>query len=107
MTSHNLLHAPLVLGVFAAVGVWGRRSGKSWGTALLWFTFGCALHTLCDVVTHHDDGPLLLFPFDWSFRFSSPISYWNPAYHGRLVGGIEHLLDAAVLLYFAAAWWRR
>lgn len=47
-----------------------------------------ALHSLCDLALHHDDAHRHLFPLlDW--RFHSPISYWDPRYHGRFVGSLE------------------
>lgn len=100
---HNLLHAPLVL--LALLGVASRLSGRArhWLTA---FAIGCLLHSVVDVLTHHDDGPLLLFPFDWDTRFHSPVSYWDPAHGGRVLGPI----DAAVSLlgggWLLVTWWR-
>ncbi|MEZ4675136.1 MAG: hypothetical protein R2932_12925 [Caldilineaceae bacterium] len=32
-------------------------------------------HTAIDIPLHYDDGPLLLFPFDWKTRFHSPVSH--------------------------------
>ena len=56
------------------------------------------LHCLGDLPLHHDDAHRHFFPFsDW--RFASPVSYWDPAHHGRLVGALE---IAAVLA--ASAW---
>lgn len=47
-----------------------------------------ALHSVCDLVLHHDDAHRHLFPLlDW--RFLSPLSYWDPRYHGRLIGIME------------------
>ncbi|MEI2691742.1 MAG: hypothetical protein V9H69_19395 [Anaerolineae bacterium] len=48
---------------------------------LRWLAAGLALHSALDVLTHHDDGPLLLFPFDWRRRWCSPVSYWDQAHH--------------------------
>lgn len=111
VVSHNLLHAPLILAAVALAGwlLWRRDGDRSrgWGFGALWFSAGAALHTLIDVLTHHADGPLLFFPLDWSVRFQSPVSYWNPAHHAAVVGSVEHLLDAAVLVYFAWIWLRR
>ena len=40
------------------------------------------LHTLGGLPLHHDDAHRHFFPFsDW--RFSSPVSYWNPAHYGH------------------------
>lgn len=46
------------------------------------------LHVLADVPLHVADAHRPFFPLsDWRFR--SPVSYWNPAHHGRLVGALE------------------
>ena len=53
---------------------------------------------MLDILTHVDDGPVLFFPFEWQLRFISPVSYWDPRYHGRIFGFFEHTLDAVLLL---------
>jgi membrane-bound metal-dependent hydrolase YbcI (DUF457 family) len=46
------------------------------------------LHSCFDFPFHHNDTHRHFFPFsDW--RFHSPVSYWNPAYHGRVMSMIE------------------
>ena len=52
---------------------------RSWRS---WFLGSCLLHTLVDIPVHHDDGPLIFWPFNWTYRFASPISYWDPAHYG-------------------------
>jgi len=101
--SHNLLHAPLLLVGLMLVGyAVGSRWRKNWGWTLLWFATGCALHTLIDIPTHHNDGPLVFFPFETAFRFKSPISYWDHQHGGRFFGLIEHLLDMIAVGYLLA-----
>ena len=96
--SHNLLHAPFLLVGLMVVGyVAGTRWQKTWGWTLLWFAIGCGLHTLIDIPTHHDDGPLVLFPFDTKFRVNSPISYWDRGHGARVFGLIEHLFDIVAI----------
>ena len=107
IVGHGLLHAPLLIMAMLAAGAWATRRGRPWGAVLLWFAVGCALHSLADILTHHDDGPLLLFPLEWSVRFQSPISYWDPPYHAGIVSPIEHLLDLLAGGYFIRAWLRR
>lgn len=102
IAAHNLLHAPLILFGLGIIGFLGRR--RRWGERLLWFTAGCGLHTAIDMVTHAGDGPLLLFPLDWQRRYQSPVSYWDPAHHGRLFRLLEHLLD--VVLVVVLIWQR-
>ena len=107
IVGHNLLHAPLVLGLLGLLGVALERSGRAWGATLRWFALGCLLHTAIDVVTHHRDGPLLWFPFDWTYRFPSAVSYWHPAHYGRQFTIVEHLLDFGGLVALALARLRR
>lgn len=102
ITGHNLLHAPVLISLMALVGYYaGLRRQKKWGAALFWFAVACGFHTLVDIFTHHDDGPLLFFPFDWSYRFSAPVSYWDSRHGGRIFAPLEQALDLAILVYFA------
>lgn len=91
----SLFHAPVMIALYAW---YGRRSGRPW---LWWLAMGCALHTAIDVFTHRGDGPLLLFPFDWSYRYPAPVSYWDPAHGGATFALYENLLDVAIVGYFA------
>lgn len=95
---HSLFHSPPMITLYLAIGYfWGVRGGKRWALALFWFAIGAGFHALLDIPTHHNDGPLLFFPFDWQTRFSSPISYWDPAYGARIFAPLEHLLDVLLL----------
>jgi len=97
ITGHNLLHAPLLLGG-ALVGLRHLdRQGVSWAHRAWWFALGAALHSATDIVTHVDDGPLLLFPFEWTLRFASPVSYWDPNHYGAAFTVVEHLIDALIV----------
>lgn len=96
IVGHNLLHAPFVLLTLALIG---GLTKAPWGRKLLAFALGGLLHTAVDVVTHHNDGPLLLFPFNWTYRFRSRLSYWDRAYGARWFALAEHLLDALALIY--------
>ena len=97
IAAHNSLHAPLPLLLLALVGFLGR--GHAWGRRLVWFAIGCAGHTAIDIVSHAEDGPVLLFPLDWHKRYHAPISYWDEARGGRLFTLLEHLLDILLALY--------
>lgn len=101
---HNTLHAPLVLAALAGVGHAGRA--RPWGPGLRAFAVGCALHTALDVPTHVDDGPLLLFPFDWDTRFRSPVSYWDPAHHGDVLGPVDLAITVGLGGWLLTTWWR-
>lgn len=97
IAAHNSLHAPLPLLVLGLIGYLGRR--ERWGRRLFWFVLGCGLHTAVDIVTHADDGPVLLFPLDWHKRFHGPVSYWDAAHGGRLFRLLEHLLDVLLVIW--------
>lgn len=107
VTLHNGLHAPLVLLALSLAGWTAWRTGRTAGAGLCWFVAGCGLHTLLDTATHTHDGPLLLFPLNWTYRFASPVSYWHPAHFGRIAARIEWGVDAAIAMYFTVRWLRR
>ncbi len=104
IASHNLLHGPIMIALFALVGWWAMRRGLWWGKWLWWFALGCGLHSFIDILTHVNDGPVLFFPFDWHTRFTAPVSYWDPAHGGRQFGIFEHLLDVGMGVWL---WWGR
>ncbi|MFQ5703866.1 MAG: zinc dependent phospholipase C family protein [Gemmatimonadales bacterium] len=106
--SHNILHAPLIIIPLVLIGLYKWHASHSpRGAALFWFSVGCAFHSVTDVFTHHADGPLLLFPFNWNYRFVSPVSYWHPAFYGRIFGTLETATDLAIVTYLAISWLRR
>lgn len=99
LISHNFLHAPLVLLTGLAL-IWpARRNIGSRARWLFWFLLACLGHSVIDILTHADDGPLLLFPLNWSVRFASPISYWDDRYYGREFQRFELGLDLGLCLY--------
>ncbi|GJM40721.1 MAG: hypothetical protein DHS20C20_10030 [Ardenticatenaceae bacterium] len=98
ITAHNLFHSPLLVVIFMLIGLWGFRRGKKWGAGFFWLSAAAMLHTLIDIPLHVTDGPLLLFPLNWTWRFRSPISYWDPNFYGREWSIFEHLLDLALLV---------
>ena len=89
---HNMLHSPLVL-VFALMLLqvyWrGQAMLERWWPV---FLLSCLLHTAVDIPVHHDDGPLIFWPLNWTYRFSSPLSYWDPRHYGREVMVFEGCL---------------
>lgn len=94
---HNVLHSPTVL-VAALVTIFAIRGSenvlKSWWT---WFFGSCLLHTLVDIPVHHDDGPLIFWPLNWSYRFASPFSYWDPNHYASIVIPFEATLAVTLL----------
>jgi len=101
IVSHNLFHAPFVIAVLFLAGVLAERRGLRWAPALRWLALGLALHSAVDILTHHDDGPLLFFPFDWRYRFPSPVSYWDRAHYAGIFTVFEYGLDLLLVAYFA------
>jgi membrane-bound metal-dependent hydrolase YbcI (DUF457 family) len=104
ISSYNLFHAPLVITALLLAGVQGQRNGAAWGRPLRWLALGLALHSAVDIPTHHDDGPLLLFPVNWRYRWRSPLSYWDQAHGGRAVTTVEYGLDLLLAGYLAGQW---
>lgn len=84
--AHNSLHAPLLL--VPAFFTANRLEGRGWTMARALIA-GAGLHALVDVPVHRDDGPLLLFPFNWTFRFQSPVSYWDPLHFGQWIRPVD------------------
>lgn len=105
--SHNFFHAPFILSVLGLVGFAGTRWGRRWGRVVLWFAAGAGLHTGIDILTHTSDGPLLLFPFHGSYRFRSPVSYWERTNFGLTFTVVEHLVDLGILIYLFWQWRRQ
>jgi len=99
IASHNFLHSPLLL-LLALGFVWRwRRNIGSPSRWFFWFLIACLLHSVVDIFTHASDGPLLFFPLEWTIRFDSPISYWEPRHYGREFGMFENVLDVVLFLY--------
>ncbi len=98
IVGHSLFHSPIMIAVYAAIGYWfGLRKGQTWARLLFWFAVGAGLHSFLDIFTHHDDGPLLLFPLNWTWRFSSPVSYWDIDHYATIFAPIEHLIDLVLI----------
>ena len=71
---------------------------KSRSTILLALFSSMLLHTLGDLPLHHDDAHRHFFPFlEW--RFESPLSYWNPDYHGQWISALEIVSVLAASAY--------
>lgn len=107
IVGHNFFHGPLLVLLLLVLGYWRLRTCQPWGAAFFWYAVGSSFHTLIDVFTHHGDGPLLLFPFNWVMRFNSPVSYWDPRYYGAAFTVMEYALDVVFLLYLLVEWVRR
>jgi hypothetical protein len=67
------LAASAILAPWLVRSRWARP-----GVALL---AGWLLHVVVDALTHRSDGYLIYYPLS-DYRFPTPVSYWEPAYHG-------------------------
>ncbi|NJN75473.1 MAG: hypothetical protein HC796_03580 [Synechococcaceae cyanobacterium RL_1_2] len=85
---------------------WSLYLGSKVGTLLC---LSMVLHLLGDLPLHHEDAHRHFFPFsDW--RFISPISYWDPRYHGLMVAKLEILSVIASSILLALGydhWWSK
>ena len=101
--AHNVFHSPITLSVMLGVAYCSTktqhsRAGGNPSTWCFWMLCACFFHTFCDIPVHHDDGPLILFPINWEYRFHSPLSYYDPNYHGREFALCEHIVDGIIIL---------
>lgn len=106
IAAHNFLHAPLLILLYGGIGYWRMKKGNRWGKMLFWFAIGCGLHSTLDILTHVHDGPVLFFPLNWTYRFSSSVSYWDPEHGGSIFAPLEHLMDVGILIYLFRRWRR-
>jgi hypothetical protein len=81
----------------------GVCSSRFW----FWVFVSAMFHALCDIPVHHDDGPLLFWPLNRSYRFVSPVSYWDPNYYGIPFSIGEHLLDLIIVFDILIRFYRR
>lgn len=96
---HSIVPPALLLVVYDAARFWGVSPDPR--RVLLWFLVGWGGHTVADFLTHVDDTRTLFWPFS-SWEWSSPVSYYDPRYHGREFIAVEHggmLLISLWLLY--------
>lgn len=86
---------PLALGLLA-VGCWRRWAG------LTVVSLAILSHLALDFPVHADDAHQHFWPFT-SWRFFSPISYWDPAHHGA----VGQLIDCAIAVAASVVVWLR
>lgn len=92
---HNTPHSFVVMAVLSLLAYAFKQN--RWGCWLLWYAAGASLHIAVDILTHAMDGPMFLYPLS-TFRFQSPVSYWNPEYYGRVFTVFEYSVDALLLV---------
>jgi membrane-bound metal-dependent hydrolase YbcI (DUF457 family) len=99
IAGHNFLHSPTALVIYTLLLWRFRGQPNSRGHWWLGFVLGCLVHSLIDIFTHYDDGPLLFWPFDWFTRFYSPVSYWDSAHYADQFVYFEVGLNIVLLGY--------
>lgn len=99
---HNFLHSLIINGLLIAFGYFLWRQKRPWGAWLFWLAISTQLHTIIDIFTHTSDGPLLLFPVNWRYRFASPVSYWES---GSWFIILEYGIDLILLVYLGWGWY--
>ena len=85
--------------IWILILIGGLALRKYWLTVL-----GSAglLHLAFDFPFHHDDGRQHFWPFsDWVFE--SPLSYWDVAHYGNILGPVEGIVCVALCVLL----WRR
>jgi len=100
VTVQNALHSPVVLAGLLALG----KVANS--TKLMSFAAGCLLHAAMDIPVHHNDGPLVFFPFDWNYRFDSPVSYYDADHYGNIVAPVDLAITVLGGAYLGREWWK-
>lgn len=92
-----------ILAPWHAVPLWAGALGA--GLALRSpvvqaFAASGLLHQAVDFLLHADDPHRHFWPLtDW--RFSSPVSYWDPAHYGAIVQPVELVMAVGLLVFLA------
>ena len=85
--------------VWGLIALAGRLTRRRWLCVL---GLAALLHVAFDLPVHADDAHRHFWPVS-DFRFASPVSYWDPAHHGRIVSVIEAAGGVALCVLL----WRR
>ena len=100
------------INVFNALPLIGLGAFVAWrARASAWLAFfaSMAVHCVTDLLVHREDAHAHFFPLS-SWRFVSPVSYWDPGHYGALAGLVELVLvfgGAVVLIrYYGHKPWR-
>ncbi len=65
---------------------------------LRWLSFGALMHSVTDFFVHNSDAYAHLLPLS-NWKFTSPISYWDPNYYGILIGRLDAIFILMLLFY--------
>jgi membrane-bound metal-dependent hydrolase YbcI (DUF457 family) len=97
IAGHNFLHSPTALIIYAILLWRFVNKPNTRGHWWLSFVFGCMVHSVVDILTHYDDGPVLFWPFEWHIRFYSPVSYWDKAHYASQFFWVELGINVVLL----------
>ncbi len=101
---HNVLHSPLSLVFLLVLCKLVRPVLPRVANWFRWFLLACLLHSVVDIFTHYDDGPLLFWPLDLTYRFQSPVSYWDHRHYGSEASKFELALVLFLIAYLVGPW---
>jgi|TARA_Y100000310_G_scaffold328062_1_gene395482 hypothetical protein len=98
--------------VFNSIPIFLLLVGIAWiikNKTLFVVALASLLHFVGDFFVHNIDAHAHFFPFS-KWEFHSPISYWNPEYHGNYFGLFEALLVLGLTIPLWRGlknkWWR-
>ncbi|MBL4871727.1 MAG: hypothetical protein JKX72_12330 [Robiginitomaculum sp.] len=78
--------------MYSALALLGYTQRKTkWGLLLLVFALAALSHMATDFPFHAEDAHQHFWPLT-TWKFHSPLSYWDSNHYGRIVGGFETLL---------------
>ena len=102
------LHSVVPWSVVVLASVVQRRRAGPLVEGVTAFVLGWGSHVFLDMLTHRTDGYPIFWPIS-GYRFPTPISYWEPSFHGvafALVcdGSIAVLLLGLAALRLRRAW---
>lgn len=81
--------------IFLVMAVTCHFLGSRWGVLL---ALSALLHICCDLPVHHDDAHRHFLPFT-NWRFSSPVSYWDPKHFGAIFMWFELAFAVVASIY--------
>ena len=84
-----------------AIVLWGLCYWTGFRCGVL-FAASALVHVCCDLPVHHDDAHRHFLPLA-NWRFTSPVSYWDPNHHGQIFAPLELLFTITSCCYLA---WR-
>lgn len=89
--------------LWGGVALFGYVLGRK---LLAYFGLAGVLHAVIDFCVHVEDAYPHFWPLsDW--RFESPVSYWDPAHFGNVVGTVDIMIVLGLLYFLYKASTRR